>query len=64
MMESGAILVYLAEKPEILCRKIRASATTRCVVVLQVAHIGPMFGQANHFNRQARITSMQGTVQQ
>jgi GST-like protein len=54
MMESEAIL-FIAEKD----RKIPAERSAQArrhvaVVVLQAAHIGPMFGQANHFNRQAR----------
>lgn len=54
MMESGAILVYLAEKTG---KFLPDAPVTRYEALqwlfFQVAHIGPMFGQANHFNRQA-----------
>ncbi|HJT51269.1 MAG TPA: glutathione S-transferase N-terminal domain-containing protein [Nitrosospira sp.] len=55
MMESGAILVYLAEKTgEFLPGDARKRYDTLQWLFFQVAHIGPMFGQANHFNRQAK----------
>jgi GST-like protein len=55
MMESGAILVYLAEKTgKSLPKDPRKRYDTLQWLFFQVAHIGPMFGQANHFNRQAR----------
>lgn len=55
MMESGAILVYLAEKTgKFLPVEARKRYDTLQWLFFQVAHIGPMFGQANHFNRQAR----------
>jgi GST-like protein len=55
MMESGAILVYLAEKTaKFLPADARKRFDTLQWLFFQVAHIGPMFGQANHFNRQAR----------
>ena len=55
MMESGAILVYLAEKTgKFLPADVRKRFDTLQWLFFQVAHIGPMFGQANHFNRQAR----------
>lgn len=54
MMESGAILLYLAEKAgKFLPRDARKRYDTLQWLFFQVAHIGPMFGQANHFNRQA-----------
>ncbi|SOD41057.1 glutathione S-transferase N-terminal domain-containing protein [Nitrosovibrio sp. Nv4] len=54
MMESGAILAYLAEKTgRFLPRNTRKRYDTFQWLFFQVAHIGPMFGQANHFNRQA-----------
>src|SRR5687768_4416856 len=54
MMESGAILLYLAEKTgKFLPRNTRKRYDTFQWLFFQVAHIGPMFGQANHFNRQA-----------
>lgn len=50
VFESGAILVYLAEKTG---RFLTDSAATRaaCMSWLfwQVGNVGPMFGQANHF---------------
>jgi GST-like protein len=55
MMESGAILVYLAEKTgKFLPTEARKRYDTLQWLFFQVAHIGPMFGQANHFNRQAK----------
>jgi GST-like protein len=55
MMESGAILVYLAEKTgKLLPNDPRKRYDTLQWLFFQAAHIGPMFGQANHFNRQAR----------
>ena len=55
MMESGAILLYLAEKTgKFLPVDMRKRYDTLQWLFFQVAHIGPMFGQANHFNRQAR----------
>ena len=55
MMESGAILVYLAEKTgKFLPADRRKRYDALQWLFFQVAHIGPMFGQANHFNNQAR----------
>lgn len=55
MMESGAILFHLAEKTgKFLPADARKRYDTLQWLFFQVAHIGPMFGQANHFNRQAR----------
>jgi GST-like protein len=55
MMESGAILVYLAEKTgKFLPVDRRKRFDTLQWLFFQVAHIGPMFGQANHFNNQAK----------
>lgn len=55
MMESGAVLVYLAEKTgQFLPADRRKRYDTLQWLFFQVAHIGPMFGQANHFNNQAR----------
>ena len=54
MMESCAILIYLAEKTG---RFISKDAATRYDTLqwlfFQAAHQGPMFGQANHFNNLA-----------
>jgi GST-like protein len=55
MMESGAILVYLAEKTgKFLPTDARKRYDTLQWLFFQAAHVGPIFGQANHFNRQAR----------
>jgi GSH-dependent disulfide-bond oxidoreductase len=51
MMESGAILFYLAEKTgKFLPKDARKRYDTMQWLFFQVAHVGPMFGQANHFN--------------
>ncbi len=51
MMESGAILWYLAEKTgRFLPRDARKRYDTLQWLMFQMGHIGPMFGQANHFN--------------
>ncbi|MSQ70524.1 MAG: glutathione S-transferase family protein [Betaproteobacteria bacterium] len=51
MMESGAILWYLAEKTgQFLPQDPRGRYDTLQWLMFQMGHIGPMFGQANHFN--------------
>ncbi len=54
LFESGAILIYLAEKAE---RLIPADPTARLVclqwLMFQMGGVGPMFGQFNHFNAYA-----------
>ena len=51
LMESGAILIYLAEKTgKLLPTEPRKRYDTLQWLMFQMAHIGPMFGQANHFN--------------
>ena len=53
MMESGAILIYLAEKTgKFLPAEPRKRYDTLQWLMFQMAHIGPMFGQANHFNNE------------
>jgi GST-like protein len=56
MMESGAILVYLADKTG---RFLPASARGRYVVLqwlmFQMGHVGPMYGQVHHFLRAAKV---------
>jgi GST-like protein len=50
MMESGAILVYLAEKTGTLMpQETRARFDVLQWLFFQMAHIGPMLGQAHHF---------------
>jgi GST-like protein len=50
MMESGAILVYLAEKTgKLLPQETRARFDVLQWLFFQMAHIGPMLGQAHHF---------------
>ena len=55
MFESGAILMYLAEKTGKL---LPAGGTARKTVIewlmWQMGGVGPMFGQAHHFNFYAR----------
>jgi GST-like protein len=56
MMESGAILVYLAEKTG---RFLPASARGKYValqwLMFQMGHVGPMYGQVHHFLRSAKV---------
>ena len=55
MMESGAILIYLAEKAgKFLPAGERDRFDTLQWLIFQMAHIGPMFGQAHHFNNYAK----------
>ena len=55
MMESGAILIYLAEKTgKFLPADPRKRYDSLQWLMFQMAHIGPMFGQANHSNNVAK----------
>jgi GST-like protein len=55
MMESGAILCYLAEKTgKFLPKDARKRYDVMQWLIFQMAHVGPMFGQANHFNNYAK----------
>ena len=50
MMESGAILIYLAEKTgKFLSAEPRKRYDTLQWLIFQMASVGPMFGQAGHF---------------
>jgi GST-like protein len=50
LFESGAILIYLAEKTgKFLPSDARARLVTLQWLLFQVGHIGPMLGQAHHF---------------
>ena len=54
MMESGAILVYLAGKTgRFLPRSVRGKYDVLQWLMFQMAHVGPMFGQSGHFNTYA-----------
>jgi GST-like protein len=52
IFESGAILIYLAEKTGRFCpTEARARHVTYQWLMFQMGGIGPMFGQAHHFMR-------------
>lgn len=55
LMESGAILIYLAEKTGKLL-PVDPMQRLKCLqwLFFQVGHIGPMFGQFGHFFKYAR----------
>jgi GSH-dependent disulfide-bond oxidoreductase len=55
LAESGAILVYLAEKTgKLLSMEPEARYQALQWLMFQMAHIGPMLGQAHHFRLQAK----------
>ena len=56
LWESGAILIYLAEKArsELLPTEPHARYTTLQWLMFQMAGVGPMFGQAGHFTLYAK----------
>ena len=52
MMESGAILIYLAGKTgKFLPRSVRGKYDALQWLMFQMGGVGPMFGQAHHFMR-------------
>ncbi|MGL5832683.1 MAG: glutathione S-transferase C-terminal domain-containing protein [Waterburya sp.] len=54
IFESGAILIYLAEKTgKLLSTEVKQRWQTIEWLMLQMGSIGPMFGQYNHFNNYA-----------
>ena len=55
VFESGAILIYLADKTgKLLSKDTKQRFKTIEWLMLQMGSIGPMFGQYNHFNRYAK----------
>ena len=56
MMESGAILIYLADKTgEFLPESRRARYEVLQWLMFQMGHVGPMYGQVHHFVRNAKV---------
>jgi len=53
IMESAAILLYLAEKAGKFLPCVNTASKSECMqwLFFQVGHIGPMFGQFEHFYR-------------
>lgn len=57
LMESVAIIAYLADKTgKFFPADKRKHFDTLQWMMFQVGHVGPMFGQANHFNNYAKDT--------
>ena len=55
VFESGAILIYLAEKTgKLLPAEPRSRMVTLQWLMFQMGGVGPMFGQANHFIKFAK----------
>lgn len=55
VFESGAILIYLAEKTgKLLSNQTQQRFQTIEWLMFQMGSIGPMFGQYNHFNQYAK----------
>ncbi|HET9701902.1 MAG TPA: glutathione S-transferase C-terminal domain-containing protein [Burkholderiales bacterium] len=56
LFESGAILIYLAERTDrFLPREPRARYAALQWLMFQMGGVGPMFGQAHHFMRFAKV---------
>lgn len=56
LFESGAIMLYLAEKHDrFLPRESRARSTAVQWIMWQMANQGPKFGENSHFRRAARV---------
>ena len=60
MMESGAILIYLAEKTGRFFPQNRKYDILQWLM-FQMGHVGPMFGQAHHFMRAKKDEVPYGT---
>jgi GST-like protein len=60
MMESGAILIYLAEKTGKFFPAKRKYDVLQWLM-FQMGHVGPMFGQAHHFMRAKKDEIPYGT---
>ena len=64
VFESGAILVYLAEKSgQLLPKEAAQRAHTLAWLFCQVGGLGPMAGQTHYFRRSAPQTSGAGTLE-
>jgi GST-like protein len=56
LFESGAILIYLAEKTgKLMPRAARARVICLQWLMFQMGGVGPMFGQAHHFIRNKEV---------
>ncbi len=54
VFESGAVLIYLAEKTgKLLPTEVASRAQVMAWLMFQMAGVGPMFGQLGHFRRSA-----------
>ena len=54
VFETGAIMVYLAEKTgRLLPTDVKVRSVVMQWLMFQMGGVGPFFGQANHFNRYA-----------